>query len=148
MRSSPPVRRGALPKHNGNAKKPSEDSIKSMEWWSAWLCNSGGITVITNDQYTTAMRQAESVRKIADVREALDRGRSEVSAFWTDPATGARCRCRPDFDTKSNSSAAILLDVKTYSDASADEFRRQVARKRYEVQDSFYYGWICCCIRP
>ncbi len=121
-----------------NAANPSESSVKAMAWWTQWNEQTNGATVVTNDQYTTAMRQAESVRKIADVRDALDRGRAEVSAFWTDEMTGVQCRARPDWVHDCGSAGDILLDVKTYGDASAREFRRQIARKRYHVQDAFY----------
>ena len=97
-----------------------------------------GVVVIKPEQYETAMCQAESVRALPEVREALESGFAERSAFWVDPDTGVRCRCRPDWTHSAGESSVILLDVKTYSIASPDEFRRQAARKRYHVQDAFY----------
>lgn len=120
------------------AKKPSEDSMTAMEWWRAWLAENGDRTIVSHAQRETALRQAEAVRRLPDIAEALDSGAPEVSAYWTDPETGVLCRCRPDWTHPAGDSGVILLDVKTYSDASPDEFARQVARKRYHVQDAFY----------
>lgn len=97
-----------------------------------------GVIGIKPGQYETAMRQAESIRKLPDIAEALATGAAESSAFWIDPETGVLCRCRPDWAHPVGESGAILVDVKTYSDASPEEFARQVARKRYHVQDRFY----------
>ncbi|MFY3535548.1 PD-(D/E)XK nuclease-like domain-containing protein [Achromobacter denitrificans] len=121
-----------------NAKKPSPESVEAMEWWRAWSESSAGRTIITHAQRETALRQAESVRRLPDVAEALDAGRPEVSAYWIDPDTGVLCRCRPDWVHPAGDNGVILLDVKTYSDASPAEFARQIARKRYHVQDAFY----------
>lgn len=121
-----------------NAKNPSSDSMMAMAWWREWLANNEGKTVITHEQRETAMRQAESVRKIPDIREALDRGRPEVSAYWRDPQTGVMCRCRPDWRHDAGERRVILVDVKTYSNAEPFEFARQIPRMRYEVQDAYY----------
>ena len=118
-------------------------ATKAWKEWEAELherCPSA--TSIKPAQYEAAMRQAESVRRLPEVREALDRGLAEQSAYWTDAETNELCRVRPDWVHPVGESGAILLDVKTYSDASPGEFRRQVARKRYHVQDPFYSaGW-------
>jgi exodeoxyribonuclease VIII len=106
--------------------------------WKEFVEANAGRVAIQHDQYETAVRQAASVRALPEVREALERGRAEVSAFWTDSETGVSCRCRPDWTHDVSESSVILLDVKTYSSADPSEFRRQVARKRYHVQDAFY----------
>lgn len=93
---------------------------------------------IQKDQHDTAWRQSDAVRALPEIREALSRGRAEVSAFWTDEMTGVACRCRPDFVSDVDESAVILLDVKTFSDASPREFARQCARKSYAKQAAFY----------
>lgn len=111
---------------------------RNTKVWKSFVEDNPDRIAIQVDQYDVAMWQAESVRSLPDIRVALERGRAEVSAFWTDPATGVKCRCRPDFVHECGEAARVLLDVKTYSNASPDEFRRQAARKRYHVQDAFY----------
>lgn len=97
-----------------------------------------GLTAIQHDQYETATRQAVNMRALPEIGDLLSSGMPEVSAFWIDEETGAECRCRPDFVHPVGDDAVILFDVKTYSIASPGEFRRQVARKRYDVQAAFY----------
>lgn len=110
--------------------------------WKAFAAEAeaAGKVAIQPDQYDTAMAQAASVRRLADVAELFSRGHAEVSAFWIDQPTGELCRCRPDwvFPTARGDGAVILVDVKTCSDASPAEFARQVGRKAYHVQDAYY----------
>lgn len=120
------------------AKNPSPDSVTAMGWWTDWMADNQGRQVITHEQRKVALAQARSVMANSQVAELLARGQSEVSAFWTDPVTGLRCRCRPDWVHDVNASAVILLDLKTYSDARPDVFRLQIARMDYERQAAFY----------
>ncbi|AKQ59701.1 Exodeoxyribonuclease 8 [Bordetella hinzii] len=115
------------------------DVSRATKAWKEWEASlPAGVIAIKPDQRETALRQAESVRRLPDVAEALAAGRPEVSAYWIDPDTGVLCRCRPDWVHPAGNNGVILLDVKTYSDASPAEFARQVARKRYDVQAAFY----------
>lgn len=120
------------------AKKPSPDSMAAMAWWTEYNAENTGKRVITADQYEVALRQADSMRALPEIQKYLSRGKAEVSAFWRDPFTGVECRCRPDFVHPTSASSVVLVDVKTFSSAAADEFRRQCARKKYHVQDTFY----------
>lgn len=120
------------------AKNPSESSIARQQWWADWDRHNKGRIIVTHQQREVALRQADSVRKLPDIAEALAQGVPESSAFWHDPETGVLCRCRPDWQQDVGDKHALLLDVKTYSDASPAEFARQCARKRYEVQAAYY----------
>lgn len=120
------------------AKNPSPDSVAAMQWWKEFNERTNDATIITHDQYETALRQAVSVRALPEIGDVLASGLPEVSAFWIDEETGVECRCRPDWVHDVREDAVILVDVKTYSNASPNEFRRQVARKRYDVQAAYY----------
>jgi PDDEXK-like domain of unknown function (DUF3799) len=98
----------------------------------------GGVTAIQQEQRDVAFAQAASVRAIEDVAALLSSGgAAEVSVYWNDPETGVGCRARPDYAAPAGD-GVILLDLKTYSDSSPEEFRRQIARKAYHCQDALY----------
>jgi hypothetical protein len=121
-----------------NAKNPSAESLAAMRWWTTFEADNSGRRVVTQAQYDTAHAQAEKLRALPEVAALLAAGRAEVSAYWTDAKTGELCRCRPDWVHPIGERRVILLDVKTYSDASPIEFARQVARKGYHRQDAWY----------
>ena len=111
---------------------------RNTKVWKEFVEANPNRIAIQSDQYEAAIRQAVSVRALPEIGEALANGTAEVSAFWIDEETGVKCRCRPDFVHPVRDNAVLLLDVKTFSSAAPSEFRRQVARKRYDVQAAFY----------
>jgi hypothetical protein len=111
---------------------------RNTKAWKEFVEANAGRVAIQHDQYETATRQAVSVHGLPEIGDTFAVGQPEVSAFWIDDETGVRCRCRPDWVHDCGDSGVILVDVKTYSVASPNEFRRQVARKRYDVQAAFY----------
>jgi exodeoxyribonuclease VIII len=121
-----------------NAKNPSESSVERVRWWDAFNFKNDGKTIITSEQTAEAYAQAASIRALPEIGKALANGHSEVSAYWVDEATGELCRCRPDFVSEVDDESVILIDAKTYSDASPNEFRRQIARMGYHVQAAWY----------
>lgn len=114
------------------------DVSRATKAWKEFVADNPGVEHIKPGQRETAMRQADACRALPEVRDALRRGHAEVSAYWRDPVTGVLCRCRPDWVADVGGSQAILLDAKTYSNASPEEFARQIARMRYHSQDAFY----------
>ena len=114
------------------------DATRSTKVWKDFAALHPDRLAIKPDEAAAAKCQAISVRALPDVAALLSRGHSEVSAYWTDPETGVACRCRPDWVHPVDDKRVILLDCKTYSDASKPEFSRQIARKGYARQDAFY----------
>lgn len=60
-------------------------------------------------------------------------GLSEVSAFWTDEATGVRCRARFD-----RLNPGQIVDLKTAADANPAGFGRAVAAFGYDLSTAWY----------
>jgi hypothetical protein len=119
------------------AVKPAGQDGRTREG-KAWLESVNGREVITADQLSTALRQADSMRALPEIGSLLSRGEPEVSAFWQDSATGVRCKCRPDWVSPSGDKVVVLLDVKTTQDASMRGFARSIWNYRYDLQAAFY----------
>jgi hypothetical protein len=114
---------------------------KRSREWKDFVRDSteAGWQVISAQQHQAAQRQADALRRLPDVATLLDDGRPEVSAFWTDEATGVLCKCRPDWVSPvAMGTGVILLDVKTTSDASAEAFARSAATLGYHLQAKWY----------
>jgi hypothetical protein len=103
--------------------------------WEAFLIKSEGREIVTEEE----LEKLDAIRKAVWAHPAAGKALGmlrevEASIFWTDPATGVECRCRPD-GILSN---GLIVDVKTTKDARPDEFVKSVANYRYHVQAAYY----------
>jgi hypothetical protein len=94
----------------------------------------GKIPLLTKD-HDMVQAMAEAIRQhpIAGPLFTPGQGLAEQSIYWTDPATGVRCRVRPDWLRGS-----IIVDYKTIKDAAPDTISRSIKDRSYHQQDAFY----------
>ncbi len=102
-------------------------------------CVAGGLLPITQQQRDAAFDQAQALRSLPDIAQLMAGGAAEVSAFWRDPAHDILCKCRPDWVSPVGyGKGCVLLDVKTTSDATPQQFARSVANFEYHAQADWY----------
>lgn len=98
------------------------------------------LPVIMADEYTAieGMRDAlVSHRKCRELLTGLSEASIETPLLWTDPVTGVRCKAKLDlFGRQENT--PIIVDIKSCTDASADEFGWQIANMGYAMQAAMY----------
>lgn len=67
-----------------------------------------------------------------------ERGKPEQSLFWTDKATGVRCRARFDWLPDTDGGQLLVPDLKTAVSAAPKAFNKSVQDFRYDQQADFY----------
>jgi exodeoxyribonuclease VIII len=103
--------------------------------WQAFQIEAEGRELIAADEMEKLLAIRDSVHAHPAAFKALFGNPTiEQSIFWTDPATGVDCRCRPDCVT----AAGVIVDLKTCRDASPAGFAKSIAQYRYHVQAAFY----------
>jgi hypothetical protein len=105
--------------------------------WADFEQEAAGKTLLKADDANRIKGMANAVRshKAASFLLTMP-GKAEQSYFWTDPETGEKCKCRPDWHSNDG---RIVVDVKTTEDASPGKFlRSSVLGWRYHVQAAFY----------
>lgn len=98
-----------------------------------------GAVPLLRHEYEQAQAMVAAVRQhpIAGPLFAPGSGTAERSIFWTDPATGVRCRCRPDW-LKQLPGLTLCADYKTTTDASPAGVSKAIEKYGYHQQDPFY----------
>lgn len=94
--------------------------------------------IITTDDLTRVRAQREAVLKVTVLRNLLSQGEAEASVFWTDTATGLRCRARPDWLHMTGTKRCIAVDLKTISDLTLESAMRSIASYGYHRQAAHY----------
>lgn len=108
----------------------------------------GAVPLLTHE-WEQVQAMAEAIRRhpIAGPLFAPGTGRAELSLFWTDPATGVRCRVRPDW-LKEMPGLALAVDYKTAKDASPEAVSRAIRDRAYHQQDALYTDGIWAALKP
>jgi hypothetical protein len=101
-------------------------------------CANYGLIPLNADDRERVFAIRDSLMANAQIREAIGtEGHNEVSAWWSDPDTGVMCKCRPD-RVRPAGDGSLLIDLKTTSDASPDQFARSIATFGYHTQCDWY----------
>ena len=135
------------------------DISKNSNAWRDFnaTCAAKGASPITQAQHDQAQAIAQAARAVPDFAALLDGADTEVSMWWLCPDTGVLCKARADLvhvyppgmrvlgdaDDETVQLAfdkgfAIVGDLKTTEDASADAFARSVADYSYHTQAHWY----------
>lgn len=108
----------------------------------------GAVPLLTHE-WDQVQAMADMIRRhpIAGGLFAPGTGRAELSLYWTDKATGVRCRVRPDW-LKELTGLALAVDYKTCRDASPQGVSRAIKDHSYHQQDAFYTDGIWAALQP
>ncbi|GGW99131.1 PD-(D/E)XK nuclease-like domain-containing protein [Streptomyces chartreusis] len=82
---------------------------------------------------------AKAVREHRDAGPLLAPGMGipERSIYWTDPATGVRCRARPDW-LIIRPEVTVIVDLKTTTDANPEACSKAIESYSYHQQGALY----------
>ena len=116
---------------------------KNSNAWKIFKAEREGAEVITQVQRDAAFAQAANLRALPEVDSLMADGMPEVSAFWFEDdaelEAPVMCRCRPDWvGVVAYGTGAVLIDVKTGTDASPEGFSRAVQNFSYHLQADWY----------
>lgn len=102
-----------------------------------------GKTPLLTKDHEQVQEMAAAIRQhpVAGPLFAPGSGTAEQSIFWTDPQTGVRCRCRPDY-LKQLPGLTLCVDYKTCRDAGPDAVSKAIRDHGYHQQDAFYIDGI------
>lgn len=118
-----------------NAKKPSDETVKAIEYWRDFDTISKEKEVLTAERWEQLEGMSRAVWDNRFARQLLEEdGWAESTLLWTHPESGIDCKTRPDWLLKDGS---IMVDLKTTKDAGP-AFERSAMAFRYHVQAAFY----------
>ena len=103
------------------------------ESYAAFLAESIGAHVVTQEQHDKAIAMRDAVMSQPSASALLSDGRPEVTALWEVDETA--CKARFDFLP---TQFEVIVDLKTAQSASPDEFARASGRYMYHLQAAYY----------
>ena len=117
-------------------RRPAGIDLRTKEG-KAWREANAGRTIVTDDDWTRLERIWAHLNACKQVAKFLGTGHTEKEIFWTHKSSGVDCRAKVDMLT-----SGVLIDWKTTSAASEEEFISQAANMFYDVRLAFYRNGI------
>ena len=102
--------------------------------YDAFCAAVGDRTMLTEDQYATALAIRDAVRSCPLAMPLLKSGRPELSVKWTDEPTGLACKGRMDWLAPDG----VIVDLKTARSIESRAFGQQSGKLGYHNQLAFY----------
>lgn len=123
---------------NEYAVEPKVDrrTKEGKEIYAKFESESAGKEIIDEETRDKLTAMREMLYKTPYVKTLLN-GEHEKSFFWTDAATGIKCKCRPDSYGKFGKHN-VIVDYKTTTNAETDAFMRSALKYNYDVQAAHY----------
>lgn len=103
--------------------------------WNEFVVEHEGTTILRAVDNQMVQNVANAVLSHPLAAQYISGGTVEQPIFWTDPATGLRCKAKPDLI---HSSTRILLDLKSCRSADGRRFGAESARFAYPQQLAHY----------
>lgn len=99
-----------------------------------------GVVPLLRHEWAQVQAMAETIRQhpVAGPLFEPGTGVAERSLYWTDPATGVRCRVRPDWLKDRGEGRLIVVDLKTAKAVDPAALQRAVYDHGYHAQAAFY----------
>lgn len=111
------------------AAKTARDEAREM----------GAVPLLRHEwQQVEAMADAIRRHPVAGPLFTPDGGIAEQSIYWTDPRTGVRCRCRPDWMPHRGDGRLVVVDYKTAKAVDEAALQRAVYERGYHAQAAHY----------
>lgn len=102
----------------------------------------GNIVVSYNNMQLLKRMKNNLIESRPDMYELIGEGTREQCIVWTDDATGLELKAKPDLIP---TGVDYLVDLKTASSASSQDFHKHVIDYGYHIQASFYRQAVANC---
>lgn len=121
-----------------NAKKPSDETIATIKWWSDFGRANASRQIISANDYATVGAQLAAIDAVPELARYFSSGFGEISLFWIDRLTRVYCKARLDWMQPQADGRIVILDLKTAADDTPNGFSRSVATMGYHRQQAHY----------
>lgn len=118
------------------APKVDRRTKDGKETWNKFVEDNAGKEVITEEDFETLQDMKAVIDNDVHASAFLS-GIHEQSFFWTDSATGEKCKVRPDCITEVDGKK-YLVDYKTTDSCADGAFERSVRKYGYKFQSGMY----------